>query len=348
MLVAERAGRVLGQRVAVALAVGGAHERRHDLEVPLADLARLAPEVGEPEVDVELEQIDPAGCLCHAKRVDPRTIRYGQPSSDAACDLLGDDTACRSMGAIRLGPARVPSRESPEAAVEILLERGYSACELDFERGFWMDYPWAERLGEVAARARHRALGRTRRSFAFPGHPTRRRPAGARRCSTTRAGIASRCGAELVVIHPASCSAASASERSTTSSQQLGELRERLEQKDRAVPFGVEVMGRVRELGSDRGRGRRSRARLGWVRPGDRLRAHARDDRRRVHRRGARSPRCSRARTACSSRARRSTSTSPTSPTRTATRRSTSPTARERCAPSRCATRSRASSGRRR
>jgi deoxyribonuclease-4 len=32
--------------------------------------------------------------------------------------------------------------------------------------------------------------------------------------------------------------------------EQLGELRERLERKDRLVPFGVEVMGRVRELGS--------------------------------------------------------------------------------------------------
>ena len=63
--------------------------------------------------------------------------------------------------------------------------------------------------------------------------------------------------------------------------EQLGELRERLEGKDRAVPFGIEVMGRVRELGSiddvcrDRGA-----ARLGA--PRDRLRAHARHLRRGV------------------------------------------------------------------
>ena len=50
------------------------------------------------------------------------------------------------MGTIRVGPARVPSRESPEAAVELLLERGYRACEIDFESGFWMDYPWAGRI----------------------------------------------------------------------------------------------------------------------------------------------------------------------------------------------------------
>src|SRR5918911_49273 len=55
------------------------------------------------------------------------------------------------VGELRFGPARVPSRESPEAAVEILLERGYSACEIDFEGKFWMDYGWAERLGELAA-----------------------------------------------------------------------------------------------------------------------------------------------------------------------------------------------------
>ena len=54
------------------------------------------------------------------------------------------------MGAIRFGPARWPSRDSPEEAIQILRERGYDACELDFESGFWLDYPAAERLGADA------------------------------------------------------------------------------------------------------------------------------------------------------------------------------------------------------
>jgi hypothetical protein len=37
---------------------------------------------------------------------------------------------------IRFGPSFLPSRESPEAAVELLAERGYTACEIDFEGGF--------------------------------------------------------------------------------------------------------------------------------------------------------------------------------------------------------------------
>src|SRR5207247_3935625 len=48
--------------------------------------------------------------------------------------------------------------------------------------------------------------------------------------------------------------------------EQLGELRARLEKKDRAVPFGVEVMGRVRELGTAEDVVEISR-RCGWVRP---------------------------------------------------------------------------------
>jgi len=48
--------------------------------------------------------------------------------------------------------------------------------------------------------------------------------------------------------------------------EQLGELRERLEKKDRAVPFGVEVMGRVRELGTAEDVFAIS-AGTGWVRP---------------------------------------------------------------------------------
>jgi deoxyribonuclease IV len=48
--------------------------------------------------------------------------------------------------------------------------------------------------------------------------------------------------------------------------EQLGELRARLEKKDRAVAFGVEVMGRVRELGTADDVVEISR-RCSWVRP---------------------------------------------------------------------------------
>jgi hypothetical protein len=39
---------------------------------------------------------------------------------------------------LHYGPARVPSRESPEEAIELLQERGFTACEIDFEGKFWM------------------------------------------------------------------------------------------------------------------------------------------------------------------------------------------------------------------
>jgi deoxyribonuclease-4 len=48
--------------------------------------------------------------------------------------------------------------------------------------------------------------------------------------------------------------------------EQLGELRERLEGKGRAVPFGIEIMGRVRELGSAEDVFSIA-VRLPWVRP---------------------------------------------------------------------------------
>src|SRR5690349_12655116 len=70
VVLAERARQVLGQGVAVALSVGGAHEGGDHLEVPLGDVGGLAPEVGEPEVDVELEKVDARGLLGHASRVE--------------------------------------------------------------------------------------------------------------------------------------------------------------------------------------------------------------------------------------------------------------------------------------
>jgi deoxyribonuclease-4 len=80
------------------------------------------------------------------------------------------------------------------------------------------------------------------------------------------AGIAKAAGAEVVVFHPGFLLGRTREEAIDSVCEQLGELRERLEGKDRAVPFGIEVMGRVRELGSVDDVVEISR-RLGWVRP---------------------------------------------------------------------------------
>src|SRR6266545_4891585 len=144
--------------------------------------------------------------------------------------LPGQSGYREHMGELKFGPARVPSKKSPEAAVELLLERGYNACEIDFAGGFWMDYPWAERLGELAREAGI-VLSVHAPIAGFMGHAER--------------------GRKLAL--DAVC-------------EQLGELRTRLEEKDRAVPFGVEVMGRVRDLGTVDDVLEISR-RTAWVRP---------------------------------------------------------------------------------
>jgi len=170
------------------------------------------------------------------------------------------------VSALRYGPARVPSRESPERAVELLLERGYSACEIDFEGGFWMDYAWAERLGTVAADAGI-ALSVHAPIAGFMGHVERdKKQRMAVGMLDHSAGVAKACGAELVVFHPGFLLGREREQAIASVCEQLGELRERLEQKDRAVPFGVEVMGRVRELGTAEDVFAIS-AELGWVRP---------------------------------------------------------------------------------
>ena len=168
---------------------------------------------------------------------------------------------------IRVGPARCPSRESPEHAVGILLERGYSACEIDFESGFWMDYPFAERLGELA-REHDLALSVHAPLFGFMGHleASGRKFTSAVGALDRSAGIAAASGAELVVFHPGFLLGRERGDAIDAVVEQLGTLRERLAGKDRAVPFGIEVMGRVRDLGSVDDVVDISR-RLGWVRP---------------------------------------------------------------------------------
>jgi deoxyribonuclease-4 len=170
------------------------------------------------------------------------------------------------MGALRFGPARVPSRESPEAAIGLLQERGYTACEIDFEGKFWMDYPWAERFGKLARKEKI-VLSVHAPIAGFMGHVERdKKQRMAVGMLDHSAGIAKAAGAELVVFHPGFLLGRSREAALESVCEQLAELRERLEGKDRAVPFGVEIMGRVRELGTADDVFAIS-VRCGWVRP---------------------------------------------------------------------------------
>jgi deoxyribonuclease-4 len=171
------------------------------------------------------------------------------------------------VGELRFGPARIPSRESPEEAIALLQERGYTACEIDFEGKFWMDYPWAERLGELARDAGI-VLSVHAPIAGFMGHVERdKKQRMAVGMLDHSAGIAVACGAELVVFHPGFLLGRSREDAIDSVCEQLAELRERLEAKGRAVPFGVEIMGRVRELGTAEDVFEISRRSGGWVRP---------------------------------------------------------------------------------
>src|SRR6186713_3713951 len=138
------------------------------------------------------------------------------------------------MGRVRVGPARIPARESPEAAVELLLERGYDACEIDFESGFWMDYPWAERFGELA-REHDVAVSVHAPLFGWVGHleAEGRKFSSALGALDRSAGIATACGAEVVVFHPGFLLGRSREDAIDSVVEQLTLVRERLVGKDR-------------------------------------------------------------------------------------------------------------------
>src|SRR5438067_6899377 len=170
------------------------------------------------------------------------------------------------MAELHYGPARVPSRDSPEAAISLLQERGYTACEIDFEGKFWMDYAWAERFGELA-RAAGIVLSVHAPIAGFMGHAERGKKLNmAVGMLDHSAGVAKAAGAEVVVFHPGYLLGRERDAAIDSVVEQLGELHERLEKKNRAVPFGVEIMGRVRELGTADDVFAIS-ARTGWVRP---------------------------------------------------------------------------------
>ena len=170
------------------------------------------------------------------------------------------------MAPLRFGPAEVPSRKSPEEAVRLLREQKFNACEIDFAGGFWMDYEWAEEFGKLARTARI-VLSVHAPIAGFMGHLERdkkfRMAVGMLDHS---AGIAVAASAKLVVFHPGFLLGRTRRAAISAVSKQLEELRTRLEGKGRVVPFGIEVMGRVRDFGSLDDVLEISR-RSGWVRP---------------------------------------------------------------------------------
>ncbi|MBI5105586.1 MAG: TIM barrel protein [Solirubrobacterales bacterium] len=145
----------------------------------------------------------------------------------------------------------MPSRAGADGAVHQLRARGYDACEIDFGKGFWMSWRFAERLG-VLAREERLALSIHAPMAAFLGHPEVDGPKHHRAIGMLdhAAGIAAACGAAPVVLHPGFLLGRSRAEALDAVIEQLAALRARLERSGRAVPFGVEVMGRARDLGT--------------------------------------------------------------------------------------------------
>jgi deoxyribonuclease-4 len=78
--------------------------------------------------------------------------------------------------------------------------------------------------------------------------------------------VATAVGAELLVVHPGYLLGREREAALESVAEDLSALRERLESKGRAVAFGVEIMGRVRELGTPEDIFWLA-ARFDWVRP---------------------------------------------------------------------------------
>ncbi len=153
------------------------------------------------------------------------------------------------MGEIRIGPSGLPADDFDEAA-DLLVERGYRAVEIGFAGGFWLDYDAAPALAEVL-HARDIVLSVHAPLAAFMGHVDRgKKFKMALGMLDHTAGLAKAAGADLIVFHPGFLLGRERERAIADVVDQLGDLRERLESKDRLVPFGVEVMGRVRELGT--------------------------------------------------------------------------------------------------
>src|SRR5207244_2686723 len=237
VLFAEAAGRIFGQRVAVTLPVGGAHEGSDDIEIPVVDLGRLTPEVGEPKVDIELQQVDAAWAFRHGKSVESRSDdTRGKPCFPRGPPFFLEP-ALQQRLRLPPGEARLRRRYAASPWASFVLDR------LEFPHARLRRRPssysksgvtpparstsrassgWTTRgrSGLVSLRARRGSCSpSTRRSRAswVTSSATRSSvwPSG---CSTTRPGSRRWRARSSSSSIQASCSAASAQTRSTRSS----------------------------------------------------------------------------------------------------------------------------------
>jgi deoxyribonuclease-4 len=171
------------------------------------------------------------------------------------------------MGELRFGPAALPEAPTFAAAMADLRARSYDACEFGFLGKFWLDYDGAAEL-RAAAEAVDVRLSVHAPLAAFMGHVDRgKKFKMALGMLDHTAGLAKAAGAEVVVVHPGFLLERERADALDAVVEQLGSVRERLAEKDRLVPFGIEVMGRVRDLGSADDVLVIAERLPGWVRP---------------------------------------------------------------------------------
>jgi len=171
------------------------------------------------------------------------------------------------VGQLRFGPSDLPQAETFEQATAELRHRGYSACEIGFVGSFWLDYDEAADL-RAAAEAADVFLSVHAPLAAFMGHADDgKKFKMALGMLDHTAGLAKAAGAEIVVFHPGFLLGRERDAAIDAVVEQLGRLRERLAAKERLVPFGVEVMGRVRDLGTADDVIEIAHRMDGWVRP---------------------------------------------------------------------------------
>src|SRR3954470_12852104 len=141
------------------------------------------------------------------------------------------------MGDIRFGPSGLPVGSFEEAVAE-LTSHGYRAVEIGFAGGFWLDYDTAPPLAE-ALRAADVSLSVHAPLAAFMGHVDRgKKFKMALGMLDHTAGLAKAAGAEVIVFPPGFLLGREREQAIADVVGQLGDLRERLDGKDRLVPFG--------------------------------------------------------------------------------------------------------------
>ncbi|MEW6189520.1 MAG: non-homologous end-joining DNA ligase [Actinomycetota bacterium] len=149
---------------------------------------------------------------------------------------------------VRFGPSGLPDRKNLEKSMSVLKERGYSACEIEFVRGFYLNEKQCKLLGELTREAEI-YLSVHAPYFAVLSREEPKKREQALNVLQHTAHLAMLMGVPIMVVHAGFLLGRDKAKVSQIIKDNIAQLNTRLLERGYMVKIGIENTGKLGQFG---------------------------------------------------------------------------------------------------